>query len=245
MSELYLRKFEIFEYSPIANQTFDCSEPSHYTPIRLSYHNGNHYNSIRNPLQASIGTGLGIPGMAEHNSMLSQALNQSELDDTEKRMLLDKANLTDYQATDQELLAQVARDSLEEFYNGKCQKKKQKKNANKSLNRLSPSTSRLSTPPPASSSHEPSSSSSCTAPSEKPVEKEEEHKPRLSSSPTAQLNNRQARVSLSIDEPGPSSRQDPAEWVGVSDWISENDEESVMAALLQQSAQEFYSSKKE
>ena len=72
MSELYLRKFEIFEYrlaildifakinsvifSPIANQTFDCSEPSHYTPIRLSYHNGNHYNSIRNPLQASIGT---------------------------------------------------------------------------------------------------------------------------------------------------------------------------------------------
>jgi len=77
------------------------------------------------------------------------------------------------------------------------------------------------------------------------VEKEEEHKPRLSSSPTAQLNNRQARVSLSIDEPGPSSRQDPAEWVGVSDWISENDEESVMAALLQQSAQEFYSSKKE
>jgi len=41
--------------------------------------------------------------------MLSQALNQSELDDTEKRMLLDKANLTDYQATDQELLAQVAR----------------------------------------------------------------------------------------------------------------------------------------
>lgn len=47
--------------------------------------------------------------MAEHTSMLSQALNQSELDDTEKRMLLDKANLTDYQATDQELLAQVAR----------------------------------------------------------------------------------------------------------------------------------------
>lgn len=76
MSELYLRKFEIFEYrferpffhlqflnhslSPIANQTFDCSEPSHYTPIRLSYHNGNHYNSIRNPLQASIGIHLSI-----------------------------------------------------------------------------------------------------------------------------------------------------------------------------------------
>ena len=47
--------------------------------------------------------------MSEHASLLSQALNQSELDDTEKRMLLDKANMTDYQATDQELLAQVAR----------------------------------------------------------------------------------------------------------------------------------------
>lgn len=102
----------------------------------------------------------------------------------------------------------------------------------------------------------------CAVPSaEKPIEKvEEDQKPRLSSSPTAQLTNRQTRVSLSIDEPGPrwvtetgkesivnfcSSRQDHTEWVGVSDWISENDEESVMAALLQQSAQEFYSSKKE
>ena len=47
--------------------------------------------------------------------MLSQALNQSELDDTEKRMLLDKANLTDYQATDQELLAQVARYKVFKF----------------------------------------------------------------------------------------------------------------------------------
>ncbi|CAG5112120.1 Oidioi.mRNA.OKI2018_I69.chr2.g6372.t1.cds [Oikopleura dioica] len=248
MSELYLRKFEIFEYSPIANQTFDCSEPSHYTPIRLSYHNGNHYNSIRNPLQATIGAGLGIPGMSEHASLLSQALNQSELDDTEKRMLLDKANMTDYQATDQELLAQVARDSLEEFYNVRNQNKKQKKNQTKSLNRLSPSTSRLSTPPPPiSPSSQPSSSSSSSLPSpEKAASKEDiEQKPSSSaSSPNAQMAIRQSRVSLSIDEPGPSSRQDPVEW-GVSDWVSENDEESIMAAILQQSAQEFYSSSKE
>ena len=30
-------------------------------PIRLSYHN-NHYNSIVDPLKATIGVGLGLPG---------------------------------------------------------------------------------------------------------------------------------------------------------------------------------------
>lgn len=34
---------------------------------------------------------------------------EESLNETERRMLLDKAQLTDYQATDQALLAQVAR----------------------------------------------------------------------------------------------------------------------------------------
>ena len=32
-------------------------------PIRLSYHNGNHYNSVRDPYRATIGIGLGIAGL--------------------------------------------------------------------------------------------------------------------------------------------------------------------------------------
>ena len=39
---------------------------------------------------------------------MNQAMEQS-INETERRMLLDKAKHTDYQATDQALLAQVAR----------------------------------------------------------------------------------------------------------------------------------------
>lgn len=48
------------------------------------------------------------PGHAD-SAMLQDTLVKSEMDDTETRMLLDKTKHTDYQATDQALLAQVAR----------------------------------------------------------------------------------------------------------------------------------------
>ena len=77
----------------------------------ISYHNGNHYNSVRDPYRATIGIGLGLaelnPGMADQN-LMNKAIDES-LNETERKMLIDKARLTDYQATDQALLAQVAR----------------------------------------------------------------------------------------------------------------------------------------
>jgi len=37
-------------------------DASNNPPIRLSYHFGNHYNSVRDPEAPSIGVGLGLPG---------------------------------------------------------------------------------------------------------------------------------------------------------------------------------------
>ena len=59
-----------------------------------------------------IGIGLGIPNLNAGNadqSLLREAIDKTDLDDTEARMLLDKTKHTDYQATDQALLASVAR----------------------------------------------------------------------------------------------------------------------------------------
>ena len=50
---------------------------------------------------------LHVLGQADE-SLMSTAVEES-LNETERRMLLDKAKMTDYQATDQALLAQVAR----------------------------------------------------------------------------------------------------------------------------------------
>ena len=58
MSEQYGRLFEIYEYSHIPIKTFQCSEQTDYPPIRLSYHNGNHYNSVRDPYRATIGKAI-------------------------------------------------------------------------------------------------------------------------------------------------------------------------------------------
>ena len=111
MSEQYCRLFEIYEYSHLPRKTFDCDSTPREAPIRLSYHNGNHYNSVRDPYRATIGIGLGLaelnPGLADQN-LMNKAIDES-LNETERKMLIDKARLTDYQATDQALLAQVAR----------------------------------------------------------------------------------------------------------------------------------------
>ena len=131
MSEQYCRLFEIYEYSHIPRNVDYTESPPIEAPIRLSYHNGNHYNSVRDPYRASIGVGLGIAGLNPGNllcpntytcihiiiihvlgqadeSLMTTAVEES-LNETERRMLLDKAKMTDYQATDQALLAQVAR----------------------------------------------------------------------------------------------------------------------------------------
>ena len=53
MSEQYCRLFEIYEYSTTPKKTFEFTPDdgadqggSSQAPIRLSYHNGNHYNSV-------------------------------------------------------------------------------------------------------------------------------------------------------------------------------------------------------
>ena len=50
MSEQYCRLFEIYEYSTTPKKTFEFTDEADQgatqAPIRLSYHNGNHYNSV-------------------------------------------------------------------------------------------------------------------------------------------------------------------------------------------------------
>lgn len=247
MSEQYCRLFEIYEYSTTPKKTFEFTdemdaEPQ--APIRLSYHNGNHYNSVRDPYRATIGLGLGIAGLNEggaETSLMNQAIEAS-VNETERRMLLDKAKLTDYQATDQALLAQVARDSLQEYY---TKKKPKGSSSNRSLNRIrnspssspGPGTSRLTTSPP-----RPSPKPSPPPPPSLPPPPA----PSVTSQTPSQMTSQQAlmdaiAMSSNIsDQPGPSTRNDSQETWALSDWISENDEDQVLAAILQQSAEEYF-----
>jgi hypothetical protein len=54
-------KFDVFFSDPI--NTFSCSYKTDNEPIRISYHRNTHYNSIVDPCKATIGVGLGLPGL--------------------------------------------------------------------------------------------------------------------------------------------------------------------------------------
>lgn len=83
-------------------------------PIRLSYHRGVHYNSLVDPFKATVGVGLGlpgfVPGQADHK-LMGDAMRQSEETHIEQAMLEDKVKATDWEATNEAIEEQVARES--------------------------------------------------------------------------------------------------------------------------------------
>lgn len=107
-------------------------------PIRLSYHRSVHYNSIVDPFKATIGVGLGLPaynpGVAD-KSLLEKAIRMSDEDAIEKAMLEDKLLATDWEATNEAIEEQVARESYLEWL---------RENENRSYKRIKKSSS----PPP-------------------------------------------------------------------------------------------------
>jgi len=52
---------ELWTVDPI--NTFHGSYKTDNEPIRLSYHGNVHYNSVVDPRNATIGVGLGLPGL--------------------------------------------------------------------------------------------------------------------------------------------------------------------------------------
>jgi OTU domain-containing protein 5 len=65
ISELFNRPIEVF--SPENGSTplniFHAEYKTDDAPIRLSYHDGNHYNAVIDPLVPTAGLGLGLPGL--------------------------------------------------------------------------------------------------------------------------------------------------------------------------------------
>lgn len=116
MSEMYNRTIQVFCYSPEPINTFHGTAQTETVnePIRLSYHNSVHYNSIVDPNKATIGVGLGlpghVPGLADKN-LLKEASRQSEDLLIEQAMLEDKLRASDWEATDDALTEQVVRQS--------------------------------------------------------------------------------------------------------------------------------------
>ncbi|KAL1493028.1 hypothetical protein ABEB36_011170 [Hypothenemus hampei] len=121
MSELYNRTIEVYCYQikPInifnySNRILNSNEP-----IRLSYHRMCHYNSISNPNKPSVGVGLGLPNYHPidiDRRRLHDAVRASEQLLIEQTMLEDKLKATDWEATNEAIEEQIARESYIQYF---------------------------------------------------------------------------------------------------------------------------------
>lgn len=81
-----------------------------YPPLRLSYQHGTHYNAILDPYNATVGVGLGLAGY-KPEMQTTKALQLSEDQELEQTMLEDKIKTTDWEATNEAIEEQIARES--------------------------------------------------------------------------------------------------------------------------------------
>ncbi|CAG9828684.1 unnamed protein product [Diabrotica balteata] len=119
MSELYNRTIEVYCYQLEPINIFNGSRSTSYEPIRLSYHRMCHYNSISNPNSPSVGVGLGLPNYKPvdiDRRRFNDAVRASEELLIEQTMLEDKIKATDWEATNEAIEEQVARESYIQYF---------------------------------------------------------------------------------------------------------------------------------
>lgn len=113
LSEMFNRPIEVYHYSPEPINIFGMRQTDN-EPIRISYHRNVHYNSIVDPFKATVGVGLGLPSFkpgAAEKTLVSDAIRASEESELEQAMLEDKLRATDWEATNEAIEEQVARES--------------------------------------------------------------------------------------------------------------------------------------
>lgn len=134
MSEMYNRPVELYCYEMTPINIYNSEQISNgYQPLRLSYHRYSHYNAILDPYKSSVGVGLGLAGYRPEDfdpaKQVSDAVQLSEQLEIEKMMVEDKLKTTDWEATSDVVVEQIARQSYLQF----CKENTEKKmNANKS-----------------------------------------------------------------------------------------------------------------
>lgn len=111
MSEIYNRPVELYCYQTTPTNIFNSEQINNgHDPLRLSYQRGSHYNAIIDPYNASVGVGLGLAGY-KPESQTREAIRLSEQLEIEQTMFEDKLKTTDWEATNEVIEEQIARES--------------------------------------------------------------------------------------------------------------------------------------
>ncbi|XP_040298492.1 OTU domain-containing protein 5 isoform X3 [Bufo bufo] len=217
MAEMYNRPVEVYQYGTEPINTFHGIQQNEDEPIRVSYHRNIHYNSVVNPNKATIGVGLGLPsfkpGYADQ-SLMKNAIRTSEESWIEQQMLEDKKRATDWEATNEAIEEQVARESYLQWLRDQ---EKQARQPRKATATCSSATAASSSGPEEWSSRSPRQRSTAGSPEHPDVHAEQPAKP---SSPGTTL--------VLAKPPSPCAP-------GLNDW----DDDEILASVLAVSQQEY------
>lgn len=115
ISELYQRPIYIYTTDDKPMNIFQNHYETDNEPLRLSYHYGNHYNSVRDPLNPSCGVGLGLPGLLTKRSEMNVVLQESDRAHVSDDIVRATQRESEALELEESLIERMKEKSLEEF----------------------------------------------------------------------------------------------------------------------------------
>ncbi|KAM3010931.1 hypothetical protein FF2_029694 [Malus domestica] len=123
LSEMYNRPIHIYSYSTEPINIFHGSYDTDTPPLRLSYHHGNHYNSLVDPRRQTIGVGLGfsrLRGMGSNvdKDQVKAAIKAQQDQQIDNALLAEGRFYSDLELTEKEIERMVMEASRLEYADG-------------------------------------------------------------------------------------------------------------------------------
>nr|GEW19905.1 OTU domain-containing protein 5-B-like isoform X1 [Tanacetum cinerariifolium] len=118
LSEMYNRPIHIYSYTTEPINIFHGSYNTDTPPIRLSYHHGNHYNSLVDPRRLTIGAGLGFSSLQGTNvdkDQVKAAIKAQQDQQIDNALLAEARFCSDVELTEKEIERMVMEASRAEY----------------------------------------------------------------------------------------------------------------------------------
>ncbi|XP_042432292.1 OVARIAN TUMOR DOMAIN-containing deubiquitinating enzyme 6-like [Zingiber officinale] len=117
-AEMYNRPIHIYSYSTEPINIFQGSYVTDVPPIRLSYHHGNHYNSLVDPRRMTVGAGLGFSGLRGRNmdkDQIKTAIKAQQDQQLDNALIAEGRFYSDLELTEKEIERMVMEASRAEY----------------------------------------------------------------------------------------------------------------------------------
>ncbi|KAJ8552013.1 hypothetical protein K7X08_028456 [Anisodus acutangulus] len=118
LSEMYNRPIHIYSYSTEPINTFHGSYNTDSPPVRLSFHHGNHYNSLVDPRRLTVGAGLGFSSLQGRNvdkDQVKAAIKAQQDQQIDNALLAEGRFYSDLELTEKEIERMVMEASRAEY----------------------------------------------------------------------------------------------------------------------------------